>query len=119
MLRNGNLNEIEKGILDFLLNQDIPQINIIAKQLEHADVDRILDSPYHKIIKFHFNNKKVDTLSLNYKFDTVIKIFHDDDSISCIFLFVKNGYLCEMEMFDSALSVIECATFIQGRVLIE
>ena len=115
MIENELLFPHEKKVLSFFADKIKKQKETVINQINQAFISRDFNEFYH-IIKFTFDKIPDDLLEENYRFDSTIQILHDDAAPTVFIMFVKNGLVCEFEIYNADLSKLDFEKMCDGNL---
>ena len=111
--------DIEKAFLEFVLSYDFPEKSAVIEQLNHMTEDDITRdvTPFHWIMEFRPNGINPGYGPMYPCVD--IEVRHDDGSAQTAFsLFVRNGVVFELEIYNVDSSALDLNSIMDGRILL-
>lgn len=114
MITNINILPNEKVWLNFMLQEEFLCRDELVEQINCAEIDRSY-TDFYISIKFKLNKKKIKPIKNNVRVPVEMRVFSENSVPIQFFLFVVEGYISELEVFNADSSKISADLNISGE----
>ena len=109
----------EKAYLEFVLQHEFPERNVVIDQLNSMNEDDITRdvSPYYWIMEFRPNG--INAGHGPMRSCIWIEVLHETGIAPTVFsLYERNGVVFELEIYNADSSVMDFDTIMSGKILV-
>lgn len=114
MIVNNDLTHIECQLFEFFINCIDSQKQLMINQINNSTITKDC-SEYSLLFKLDCN-KNFSKRIVGFGFDSTLQILHSKTAPTVMKLFIKEGYICEFEVYNADLSVLDFDALFTGKV---